>query len=45
MSPESPKSVEELYWDHVRAMVAMQIRERQPHIDDRALKFAVARRY
>jgi hypothetical protein len=61
---ETDKTVEEIYWDHiramspeeryqkamrlnanVRAMVEMQIRERQPEIDDRALKFAVARRY
>jgi len=63
-SPEPTKSIEELYWDHVRAMspaeryrktlrlnanvcamVEMHIREQHPEIDDRALKFAVARRY
>jgi hypothetical protein len=29
----------------VRAMVETQIREQQPEIDDRSLKFAVARRF
>jgi hypothetical protein len=64
--PEPPngKSIEEMYWDHVRAMspaermrktlnlnagvramVVTQIRKLQPDIDDRSLKFAVARRF
>ena len=63
-SPEDGKSIEEMYWDHVRAMspaervrkasmlnasvramVEMLIRDQRPGIDDRSLKYAVARRY
>ena len=63
-TPENGKSIEEMYWDCVRAMgseeryrktlrlnantramVETQIREQQPGIGERALKFAVARRY
>ena len=63
-SPENGKSIEEMYWDHVRAMspaermrktsglnagvramVETQVRDQRPEIDDRSLKFAVARRF
>ena len=63
MTSEAGKTIEKMYWDHVRAMspaermrktsrlnanvramVETQIREQQPEIDDRSLKFAVARR-
>jgi len=61
---ENAKTIEKMYWAHVRAMspaekirrasnlnasiyamVEMQIREKRPEIDKRALKFAVARRF
>ena len=61
---EHAKTIEKMYWAHVRAMspaerirrasnlnasiyamVEMQIREKHPEIDKRALKFAVARRF
>lgn len=62
--PEDGKTVEELYWDRVRAMspteklrlagrmnantltmVETQIRSAAPDLDDRALKFALVRRF
>ena len=45
MSPEDRIRAASRLNANVRAMVEMQIRERQPGIDDRALKFAVARRF
>jgi hypothetical protein len=64
MTSEAGKTIEKMYWDHVRAMspaermrktsrlnanvwamVETQIRDKRPDIDDRSLKFAVARRF
>ena len=63
-TPENGKSIEETYWDLVRAMspaerirrasnlnasiyamVESQIRKQHPEINNRALQFAVARRF
>jgi len=44
MSPEEKFREAARMTAEFRAMIAAQIREEQPSIDDRALKFAIARR-